>query len=475
MSYQIKSTPYFRRMLTTSKRNGQLQKLKEEYDQIKVFNEHSIEMKMRQVRLKRLFKEIEEIKETSNLKKRNLGPKKKPVNKTKDERLENLMKARDLGQYFSRRNAMGCTSSDLGIVRSSGCSKFGLLSQRQEQERSRLEEEMLKARVEKRIKYGNDISSWNMYKLQRSYLRKEISNGLSEHRKLSSNLRQHDAKLPKDANSETCMFIEREMLKQMISYGNIISDMNFKEKPKKQKTLSFSTDCIGLRTVEADDLKSSLYNSKVNRDLVQETTGADFDATLFKSCDEINDNQVNGNDHLEFMVSCQSSETEKRTKAKAQWCKLAEFIRTSLILQRPKQAWHSLHEKHEGIAENELRYISNGTNLTKTDIIPMRDEQLNLSENEDEYNNEKFFNSEYLFESNHSDQTNAKLPPTSPAQSISTTLMQLKLKPVNKVPKDDQIKALMDQYAPYSMDVVKKEVGPIGVQEMRRIYEHHNE
>lgn len=474
MSYQIKSTPYFRRMLTTSKRNGQLQKLKEEYDQIKVFNEHSIEMKMRQVRLKRLFKEIEEIKETSNLKKRNLGPKKKAANKTKgDERLENLMKAKDLGQFFSRRNAVGYANSDLSIVQSSGCSKFGLLSQRQEQERCRLEEELLKARVEKRIKYGNDISSWNMYKLQRSYLRREISHGLSENRKQSSNAKQDDVKIPKDQISETCLFVEREKLKQMISYGNILHDMNLKEKPKKQKTLSFSSDCIELHTEPADDdTKSSLLNSKANRHLDHETTGANVDATLFKSCDDINV----GDEQLELMVSCNSSEADKRTKAKTQWCKLAEFIKTSLILQRPKQAIYCL-EKHEGIVENQLRYISNGTNLPQTDIIPMRDEQLNLSENEDEYNNEKFFNSEYLFESILSKKT--KLPPTStstsPPQPLSTTLMQLKLKPVNKVPKDDQIKDLINQYASYSMDVVKKEIGPIGVQEMRRIYEHHNE
>lgn len=62
MSYQIKSTPYFRRMFNESKKNGQLQRLRDEYERIQEFNDRTIEMKMRQVRLKRLFREIEVIK-----------------------------------------------------------------------------------------------------------------------------------------------------------------------------------------------------------------------------------------------------------------------------------------------------------------------------------------------------------------------------------------------------------------------------
>ena len=62
-------------MVSTSKKNGQLQRLKEEYERIKDFNDRTIEMKMRQVRLKRLFREIEEIKESSSQwKRRRVAP-----------------------------------------------------------------------------------------------------------------------------------------------------------------------------------------------------------------------------------------------------------------------------------------------------------------------------------------------------------------------------------------------------------------
>ncbi|KAH8396347.1 hypothetical protein KR222_008885, partial [Zaprionus bogoriensis] len=63
MSYQIKRTPYFRRIFNNSRRNGQLQRLREEYERIQEFNDRTIELKMRQVRLKRLFREIEDINE----------------------------------------------------------------------------------------------------------------------------------------------------------------------------------------------------------------------------------------------------------------------------------------------------------------------------------------------------------------------------------------------------------------------------
>lgn len=64
MSYQIKRTPYFRRIFNNSRRNGQLQRLREEYERIQEFNDRTIELKMRQVRLKRLFREIEDINES---------------------------------------------------------------------------------------------------------------------------------------------------------------------------------------------------------------------------------------------------------------------------------------------------------------------------------------------------------------------------------------------------------------------------
>ncbi|KAH8264706.1 hypothetical protein KR044_001817, partial [Drosophila immigrans] len=123
MSYQIKRTPYFRRMFNNSRRNGQLQRLREEYERIQEFNDRTIELKMRQVRLKRLFREIEDINEapggsplalnaaaTTTTGRRQQQPL-LPLTpdalqaQQRRERLEALERARELGQEMSRRNA----------------------------------------------------------------------------------------------------------------------------------------------------------------------------------------------------------------------------------------------------------------------------------------------------------------------------------------------------------------------------------
>jgi len=125
-------------MFNNSKKNGQLQKLREEYERIQEFNDRTIEQKMRQVRLKRLFREIEEMKAAAaaaaaagssqptspnrsrgasnsptpaarNLQRRNHHNVRltniTPEQRIREQRVENLARARELGKEISRRNA----------------------------------------------------------------------------------------------------------------------------------------------------------------------------------------------------------------------------------------------------------------------------------------------------------------------------------------------------------------------------------
>ncbi|XP_016983376.1 trichohyalin isoform X2 [Drosophila rhopaloa] len=183
MSYQIKSTPYFRRMFNNSKKNGQLQRLREEYERIQEFNDRTIELKMRQVRLKRLFREIEEIKEggagsaapnakrspggtsTSppghNLRRRNhlrLGNTTQEQ-RTYDQRVEALARARELGKEISRRNAEMAEAG--GFLRS----ELRLTAKMQAVADARKDALDRRERAAKRISYGNDQSRQNLQRL----------------------------------------------------------------------------------------------------------------------------------------------------------------------------------------------------------------------------------------------------------------------------------------------------------------------
>ncbi|XP_020800699.1 trichohyalin [Drosophila serrata] len=204
MSYQIKSTPYFRRMFNNSKKNGQLQRLREEYERIQEFNDHTIELKMRQVRLKRLFREIEEIKESAgsssvaaaNAAKRahgrgvggstsqaarqrrhqlhghqhphphphphhhrlnRLAAGTTPEQRRFHQRADALIRSRELGKALSRRNAQmneAGVSGYLSQIRNSSKMQAVADFRRDAQER--------RERAAKRISYGNDQSRQNL-------------------------------------------------------------------------------------------------------------------------------------------------------------------------------------------------------------------------------------------------------------------------------------------------------------------------
>ncbi|XP_016961530.1 trichohyalin [Drosophila biarmipes] len=186
MSYQIKSTPYFRRMFNNSKKNGQLQRLREEYERIQEFNDRTIELKMRQVRLKRLFREIEEMKEaaaaaaaagggtspssspnpTARHMQRRHGHAGRltsvtPEQKMREQRVENLARARELGKEISRRNAEMAEAGTGGFLRS----ELRLTAKMQAAADARKEADERRERAAKRISYGNDQSRQNLQRL----------------------------------------------------------------------------------------------------------------------------------------------------------------------------------------------------------------------------------------------------------------------------------------------------------------------
>ncbi|XP_026838108.1 uncharacterized protein LOC113564539 [Drosophila erecta] len=214
-SYQIKSTPYFRRMFNKSKKNGQLQRLRDEYERIQEFNDRTIELKMRQVRLKRLFREIEVINvgggpSTSSGASSGTTP---PIHSTPGtagangtdgggggggvhgvgqsaslaggritrrrqqhanrlanttpqqrmhvQRMETLAKARLLGQEISRRNGQMSEAGTGGFLRS----ELRMTAKMQAATNARRAAVERRERAAKRITYGNDQSRQNMQRL----------------------------------------------------------------------------------------------------------------------------------------------------------------------------------------------------------------------------------------------------------------------------------------------------------------------
>ncbi|XP_017474976.1 PREDICTED: uncharacterized protein LOC108365459 isoform X1 [Rhagoletis zephyria] len=203
MSYEIKSTPFFRRMVSASKKNGQLQRLKEEYERIKAFNDRTIEIKMRQIRLKRLFREIEEIKESSSqCKQRRVAPDRLKTNE--EMRMETLVKAKALGKEYSKMNALAdrCTSRlyTMGSGAAVECMP------------SRIELER-KARSDKRISYGNDCSRMNIQKIATAHRKPAGKQVLAGEKRLNA---------------------LKEKLKTRLSFGNSCSHRNLAKKVKKE-------------------------------------------------------------------------------------------------------------------------------------------------------------------------------------------------------------------------------------------------
>ncbi|XP_030568671.1 signal transducer and activator of transcription B [Drosophila novamexicana] len=232
MSYQIKRTPYFRRMFNNSRRNGQLQRLREEYERIQEFNDRTIELKMRQVRLKRLFREIEDINEspsTSNAQRRHttlvhLTPEAIQAQQRR-ERLEALERARELGQEISRRNAQMAESGAGFYLRS----ELRLTAKMRAVDDARREAQERRQRAARRISYGNAQSRSNIERIVQRRQRRLVTGDSAATSIMLDTSHHQAAQLPQSTSSHNQLhpdLMKRAMLQQRLQYGNSRSSNN---------------------------------------------------------------------------------------------------------------------------------------------------------------------------------------------------------------------------------------------------------
>lgn len=343
MSYQIKSTPFFRRMVSTSKKNGQLQRLKEEYERIKDFNDRTIEMKMRQVRLKRLFREIEEIKETSSQWKRRRVATVDRLRTNEEIRVETLVKAKELGKEYSKMNALvDRCSSRLDAVASGAA--VVCMSSRMELER--------KARSDKRINYGNDRSRMNIQKISTTQ---------------------------RKSNSKTIISRERELkalkdkLKNRLQFGNSCSSRNLSRKLKRDahrkategKSLNLFHDFEIGKLTERDTLKCKLARDAGGLDM--SSIALNDTPRHTKAFEDLQKGHALGNQKL-LDLSSQNVE-DRRKRARQRWRKLALLVHHRLDTLLRHNLSPPLHAKSEvSLEEYSLRAISNDTDLTLSQL-----------------------------------------------------------------------------------------------------------
>ncbi|XP_034666962.1 uncharacterized protein LOC117900610 [Drosophila subobscura] len=265
MSYQIKSTPYFRRMYNNSKRNGQLQRLREEYERIQEFNDRTIELKMRQVRLKRLFREIEEIKEgpvpmtndngagplvsgpgasnagTSTATTRAMQRRRRQelVAPTVEQqqylqRLETLARAKELGKEISRRNAELAEAGAGHSLRSD----LRLTTKMQAAADAKRAAADRRERAAKRISYGNAQSKQNLQRIVSSRQRRLSGGGFTgagaaaagsmDLCSSGSSGQQEPAAAINMSRLQRPELTKMAMLKQRLNYGNSRSCSNMR-------------------------------------------------------------------------------------------------------------------------------------------------------------------------------------------------------------------------------------------------------
>ncbi|XP_014101435.2 uncharacterized protein [Bactrocera oleae] len=333
MSYQIKSTPFFRRMVSTSKKNGQLQRLKEEYERIKDFNDRTIEMKMRQVRLKRLFREIEEIKESSSQwKRRRVAPIDR-LRTNEEIRVENLVKAKELGKEYSKMNALvDRCSSRLDAVASGAA--VGSISSRLELER--------KARSDKRISYGNDRSRMNIQKISTTQ---------------------------RKSNTKTLISAEQELkelkdkLKNRLQFGNSCSSRNLSRKLKKDGHRKATE---GKSLIEFGKLtEHETLQCKYTRD----AGGLEMPSMAFndtsrhtKTFEDMH--TIRALDNSKMSDLSPKNDENRRIRARQRWHKLALLVRHRFDTFLRRNAPPPLRDNSEtGSEEYSLRAISNDTDL----------------------------------------------------------------------------------------------------------------
>lgn len=235
MSYQIKRTPYYRRIFNNSRRNGQLQRLREEYERIQEFNDRTIELKMRQVRLKRLFREIDDINEAPSHGHGHGGRRMHPSSppppllpptpeamqaQARRHRLESLERARELGQEISRRNAEMADAGTGYYLRSELRNTMKMRAA----DDARREAQERRQRAARRISYGNAQSRSNVERILQRRQRQEVAEAvLYRSHSYAAQLIPMTMDTPVSQSPE---IVKRSMLQQRLQYGNSRSSKN---------------------------------------------------------------------------------------------------------------------------------------------------------------------------------------------------------------------------------------------------------
>uniref|UniRef100_A0A1A9ZJX1 Uncharacterized protein n=1 Tax=Glossina pallidipes TaxID=7398 RepID=A0A1A9ZJX1_GLOPL len=468
MSYQIKSTPFFRRMVTTSKKNGQLQKLKEEYERIKDFNEHTIDIKMRQVRLKRLFKEIEEIKET-NLKKLRMVKEKTLKNQMPFYR-DDLSKSEKTRRRSHQRKSSPEQSKAMTRIRSEEGFRLAKRSKMNSPPRKAQtdeDEEKSMARVIRRLNYGNQVSSWNMQRMLTNNLNGEVNVGLREtlketRRFLNKPFMHTDPGLTSDVTNKS----KNEKLKHRINYGNSVSANTIPKTSRQRKKNAAAVDNVGIAS-----------NKKLTGSNVSQRS------KIEDSVDEKCPDETKNLKGSEAVYSCLSLERlceddEKRIIARKRWGRISEVISSPFDMNKCTRNLETLEKCHNDL-EYQLRTISNDTHLPQSQIMVQQDAQLNLSENDDDslIEGEVLVNKEILFEDAISRSASAtpKLGPTIPPPPPPPFPFNLH-QGYRKMPfQPDNVQTILKNYPQISNEFPAVEnqcVSAFCVQRLREIFEH---
>lgn len=321
--YQIKSTPFFRRIVSTSKKNGELQKLKEEYERIKEFNDRTIEIKMRQVRLKRLFREIEVIKEFAmspeQIAKRRKMQEAMQQFKTEEQiRLETYRKARELGKEYSRVNGyLPCRYL---------CTKSQLL----QMDANNISRQMAKNSLQKRQEYGNESSAKN--REQRTHVLRRSANYSIRDSASASHVANANAK---------------ETLKKRIQYGNDWNSINMNRLSKRSLLQHYDR-----RNKSQADIRQSTSTSQRSDTLSLQRKSKPFEyLNEYLSCQsclkdmENSDTLLNRllDKDLPTQVHCNNSRASKL------WHKLSLLVHYRLDKAIAKKTEDFIRSLHDGL------------------------------------------------------------------------------------------------------------------------------
>ncbi|KAI9575968.1 uncharacterized protein LOC119642901 [Glossina fuscipes] len=389
MSYHLKSTPFFWRTSLTGKKNGQLQKLKEEHDRIKEFNGRTIDTKMCHVRLKRLFKEIEEIKET-NLKRRNT---------IKEEPLKNQMPFyhddSSKTEKNRRRSYQHRSSADQSKTMIQKRNEGGLsrairtrIATSPRKAKTDKDEQTSMTRVNRRLKYGNEVSNWNMQRMLTNNLSGEVKVGLRQTLKETRRFfRKPSARTGPAGTLDVINRNKNEKMKHCINYVNNVSPNTIPKTSRRRKK-----DAAAM-----DDVRTASNPNLTDGNMSQQFNFGCKPGEYFRGSEMTTKRGELFYSGLSSEI--QSEDDDKRTIARKRWDKISEVISSRFDINKSARNLKTL-EKCGNDLEYQLRTISNDTHLPQSQIMVQRGEQMNPSENNGDslFEGEIFVNKEILLD-----------------------------------------------------------------------------